>query len=252
MKNKRNSTYTVVSIILFFVGFGLTIYPYIRGAIVDRGMELEAEDFLVWVDYTANETSDPNSSLLQPTVPVVDGQREYAQLWEDMQAYNKAIHAEAQAGLSCETDYEVPSFILADYGLEDEIFGVICIPTLGLEMPIYLGATEQHMEDGAAHMSQTSLPIGGENTNTVLAGHRGWKGAAYFLHLPQLKIGDTVTITNLWEMLTYEVVETRIIDPYKVEAIHIQEGRELLTLLTCHPPATGGRERYLVFCERVR
>jgi sortase A len=128
---------------------------------------------------------------------------------------------------------------------------VLSIPKLDLKMPIYLGATWQHMADGAAQMTETSLPIGGKNTNCVIAGHRGWNGAAYFLHIPKLEIGDTVIITNLWETLTYEVVETKIIAPYDVESIHIQPNRDLITLLTCHPPATGGRERYLVYCERV-
>ena len=100
-------------------------------------------------------------------------------------------------------------------------------------------------------MSQTSLPIGGTNTNCVISGHRGWNGAAYFLNIPNLKNGDIITITNLWETLTYQVVEKKIIKPHEVEAIRIQQGRELVTLLTCHPPETGGRERYLVFCERI-
>lgn len=252
MRKKRNTFLMVIIVLFFLVGFGLTVYPYVRGAIVDRVIEFEAEDFLTRIDEETGETTEPVISFVKPTEAPATEPREYAELWEEMSAYNKTIYVEGQAGLSGANAYERASFILADYGLEDEIFGVISIPALELEMPIYLGATKQNMAAGAAHMSQTSLPIGGENTNTVIAGHRGWNGAAYFLHINQLEIGDIVTITNLWETLTYEVVETKIITPYNVEAIHIQEGRELLTLLTCHPPATGGRERYLVFCERVR
>lgn len=100
-------------------------------------------------------------------------------------------------------------------------------------------------------MSQTSLPIGGENTNCVIAGHRGWNGFPYFRYITDLKQGDRVTIQNPWETLKYEVVETKIIAPNDIEEIHIQEGRELLTLLTCHPYASGGKQRYLVICERV-
>ena len=118
-------------------------------------------------------------------------------------------------------------------------------------MPIFLGATEQHMADGAAHLSQTSLPIGGENTNCVIAGHRGYNGASYFRYIDKLKVGDLVSVTNLWERLTYRVCEIKIIDPYDVTEILIQPGRELLTLLTCHPYASGGRQRYVVYCERV-
>lgn len=246
MRKKCNTVLSVIVTILFLSGFGLTAYPYVRGSIVDRMIELKAEDFLTRIDDATEDTTEPVNYFAKPTEP-----REYAQLWEDMRAYNKTIYTEGQAGLSCETDYEVPSFILADYGLEDEIFGVISIPVLELEMPIYLGATKQNMAAGTAHMSQTSLPIGGENTNTVIAGHRGWNGAAYFLYIPQLEIGDVITITNLWETLTYEVVSADIISPHNVEAIHIREGRELLTLLTCHPPATGGKKRYIVVCERI-
>ena len=107
------------------------------------------------------------------------------------------------------------------------------------------------MAKGAAHLSQTSLPIGGENTNCVLAGHRGWNGAANFLYVDRLIPGDTVTVTNLWETLNYKVSEIKVISPNDVESIHIQSNRELLTLLTCHPPASGGKQRYLVFCERI-
>ena len=118
-------------------------------------------------------------------------------------------------------------------------------------LSLFLGATDSHMEEGAAHLSQTSLPIGGPNTNCVIAGHRGYSGASYFRYIEKLQVGDYVTITNLWETLTYRVVEIKIINPYEVEQILIQPGRELLTLLTCHPYASGGRQRYLVFCERV-
>lgn len=106
-------------------------------------------------------------------------------------------------------------------------------------MPIYLGATEQHMANGAAHLSQTSLPIGGENTNCVIAGHRGYNGASYFRYIDKLNVGDLVSVTNLWETLTYRVCEIKIIDPHDVTEILIQPRRELLTLLTCHPTLPG-------------
>ena len=98
---------------------------------------------------------------------------------------------------------------------------------------------------------QTSIPIGGENTNAVIAGHRGWGGAAYFRYITELQPGDEVIITNLWGTLTYRVAETQIIWPYEVDQILIQENRDLITLLTCHPYASGGKQRYLVICERA-
>ena len=64
-------------------------------------------------------------------------------------------------------------------------------------------------------------------------------------------MGDTVTLTNLWETLTYTVSDIQIILPHEVDKIKIQQGRDLLTLITCHPYASGGRQRYVVCCERT-
>ena len=100
-------------------------------------------------------------------------------------------------------------------------------------------------------MGNSSIPIGGKNTNAVIAGHRGYNGAPYFRYVPELQVGDSVDVTNLWGILHYKVVETRIIQPNDIDAIKIQPGRDLITLLTCHPYASGGRQRFLVICERM-
>lgn len=229
-------------ILLLLLGLAVFSYPHVRELLVKREMKSSVQIF-----EEQTETRPTNSTV----IPDLSQQRLYPELWADMTAYNETIFAQGQSGLSCKLDYQQPSFRLADYGLKEEIFGVITIPAMELEMPIYLGATNQHMADGAAHLSQTSLPIGGANTNTVIAGHRGYNGASYFRYIDKLQIGDTVTVTNLWEQLAYRVAEIKIIYPYEVDQILIQEGRELLTLLTCHPYASGGRQRYLVICERV-
>ena len=245
MRNgKLRGLLITVMLLVFLAGLASILYPYIWGAAVDSSIASTAKDFL--------EREEPE---LPATTVIIDSikpekVKPYPELWEDMVRYNQNIAAQGQSGLSCAYDYQKASFQLADYGLPDEIFGVLSIPAIDLEMPIYLGATEQHMANGAAHLSQTSLPIGGMDTNCVIAGHRGYSGASYFRYLDKLHVGDTVSVTNLWETLTYRVSKIRIIDPSDVEEILIQPGRELLTLLTCHPYASGGRQRYVVYCER--
>ena len=46
------------------------------------------------------------------------------------------------------------------------------------------------------------------------------------------------------------VVDTDIIAPNEVEKVLIQEGRDMITLITCHPYASGGKQRYVIYCER--
>lgn len=140
-------------------------------------------------------------------------------------------------------------FDLAEYGIEDGIVGILSIPKMDLELPIYLGSTAKHLASGAAQLSQTSMPIGGENTNCVLAGHRGWYGALFFRHIELLEVGDEIEITNPWETLTYTVSEIKVIEPNEIDEILIQPGRDLVTLLTCHPYGSGGQYRYVVYCE---
>lgn len=180
-----------------------------------------------------------------------EARQPYPELLADLQEYNERIYAERQAGLSEAAVCEEPAVLLRDYGVE-EIIGVLEIPALELVMPVYLGATGAHLDAGAAVLGNTSAPIDGINTNCVIAGHRGWYGADYFRHLDELSVGDMVTVTNLWDTLTYAVVDMQIIQPHEVEKIKIQPGRDLLTLITCHPYASGGRQRLVVYCERVR
>lgn len=234
-------------ILLFLCGAAICFQPYINGVVVDSTLKLEAQQFIDRITKLTDNSEDTAGAEPVNTEP----ERPYAKLWEAMESYNRTIWEEKQEGLCDPWSYIQPSFVLGDYGLEEEVFGVISIPRLDLELPLYLGASDENLSKGAAVLSQTSIPIGGNNTNCVIAGHRGWYGASYFRHIDQLQPGDEVILTNLWESLHYTVVETTTIKPNDVEAIHIQDNRELLTLLTCHPPASGGKERLLVFCERI-
>ena len=234
----------VVMLCVFQIGLSLLLFPVWNRLFTEKEVARSAEQFLSEV---AAPVSEPETESTDPT----ELQRPYAELWKEMCAYNDNLYAQKQADLNSTDDFKESSFQLRDYGRKDEVFAVLTIPKINLDMPVYLGATDLNLASGAAHLSQTSLPIGGENTNCVIAGHRGWNGALYFRYVPDLVKGDIVTLQNIWETLTYQVVETKIIAPNDVDAIRIQEGRELLTLLTCHPYASGGKQRYLVICERV-
>lgn len=244
--DKRKLFLIFLSSLLFLMGLITFLFPYWNGALVDHSMQRKAEQFMEQIFQVI-----PSETLAPPDEPIPTETQSvlYPELLADMKAYNERIFENRQEGLSSELSYQQPSFFLADYGLDSDVFGVISIPKLEIELPIYLGATYPHMNDGAAHLSQTSLPIGGRNTNCVIAGHRGWNGASYFLNIPELVPGDEVFVTNLWETLTYTVTGTEIIEPNDVDKILIQPGKDVLTLLTCHPYGSGGRQRYLVYCE---
>lgn len=223
-------TSLVLAALLAVAGICVMLWPMFTGHRLQSNAATAVQEFLA-------EHNEP--------------EQRYTELLEVLQEYNRQLYTEKQCNLTDLEACETPAADLTAYGIEDEIIGVLEIPAMELTMPVYLGASDDNLAAGAAVLGNTSAPIGGTNTNCVIAGHRGWKGADYFLHIDCLQVGDTVKLTNLWETLTYTVVDIQIIQPHEVEKIKIQQGRDLLTLLTCHPYASGGRQRYVVYCERL-
>ena len=240
MKNdKVRLAVMVLLLCLATAGTALAVRPWVFRW--EKDIEIKKEVNHYW---EVREMIQKVSEEQQVPVP-------YAELLDKMRHYNMRLYTHKQRDLNCKSAYELSEFTLTDYGLPDEKFGVISIPKLDLEMPLFLGASEANMAAGAAVLSQTSIPLGGVNSNAVIAGHRGYSGYPYFKEIELLEVGDEVTITNIWGTLTYVVTEIKIINPNDVNAILIQKDRDMITLLTCHPYASGGKYRYLVFCERV-
>ena len=207
---------------------------------------------MLWPVFTRHKLQAYTDAAVQEFLADRDEpERQYPELLAELQAYNQRIYTEKQSGLVDLEACEEPAVDLTAYGIDDEIIGVLEIPAMELTMPVYLGASDTPLAAGAAVLGNTSAPIGGANTNCVIAGHRGWRGADYFRHIDRLQVGDTITLTNLWKTLTYTVADIQIIQPHEVEKIKIQPNRDLLTLLTCHPYASGGRQRYVVYCVRT-
>lgn len=223
-------TSLVLAALLAVVGVCVMLWPVFTGHRLQADTDAAVQEFLA-------ERNEP--------------EQQYPELLAELQAYNQRIYTEKQSGLVDLEACEEPAVDLTAYDIDDEIIGVLEIPAMDLTMPIYLGASDDHLAAGAAVLGNTSAPIGGDNTNCVIAGHRGWRGAGYFRHIDKLAVGDTVKLTNLWETLTYTVADIQIIQPHEVEEIKIQQGRDLLTLLTCHPYASGGKQRYVIYCERT-
>ena len=220
----------VLAALLAVVGICVMLWPVFTGHRLQANTDAAVQEFLT-------ERDKP--------------EQQYPELLAALQEYNRQLYAEKQCNLTDLEACEEPAADLTVYGIEDEIIGVLEIPAMELTMPVYLGALDDHLAAGAAVLGNTSAPIGGGNTNCVIACHRGWKGADYFRHIDKLVVGDSVTLTNLWGTLTYTVADIQIIQPHEVEKIKIQQGRDLLTLLTCHPYASGGRQRFVVYCERA-
>lgn len=118
---------------------------------------------------------------------------------------------------------------------EDGVMGLIRIPCIDVALPIYHGCSDEVLQMGAGHLPSSSLPIGSATGRTVIAAHGGTVHAALFSRLDELKQGDTFEIVNPQGTLYYQVESTQVIEPGDFETLQIEEGRDLVTLMTCTP-----------------
>lgn len=233
----------ILSIIIALAGIGIFTYPLASREVA----RIETRSQLQVFEEIRRHVQDQEISVRE-TKPVSPA--EAAPLLTKMQDYNATLYQDGQAGLLDPFSYYGSSLDLATLGLEEGLIGKITIPAMDLEEPLYLGSEEAVISKGVGHLSYTSLPVGGADTNTVLVAHRGAKTLPMFRDIESLQIGDPIYVTNFWETLTYEVAEIKIIYPDEMQYVYIQPGRDLVTLITCHP-YTANYQRYVVFCERI-
>lgn len=243
MKRKRNISkkinrfLTILALLLLTAGLSVMFYP----KVCQYRYKRQAEQII----------SDYENRLKTYTEPHLESNGgEWDWLYELIVQYNEELYKNGQSMLVDAFSYQQVDFSLVRFGFDEEMIGYLSIPKMDIELPIYLGANRDNLENGAAHLTQTSLPVGGVNTNAVFAAHRGMSTAAMFRDIENLKTGDEVLVTNFRETLTYRVAETAVIDPADIDAILIQEGRDLVTLITCHP-YHHNYQRYVVYCERI-
>lgn len=130
------------------------------------------------------------------------------------------------------------------------LMGRIKVKKIDVDLPIYHGTDEATLLRGAGHLEGTSFPVGGPTTHTVITAHRGMASAELFTRLNEIVIGDTFTLEIFGEILSYKVIDTKIVEPDDQDSVRAVEGKDLATLVTCTPLGIN-THRILVTAERI-
>ena len=174
-----------------------------------------------------------------------------SQVTDDLIDYNKEV-VKGESNIIDPFDNEEYEGAHDIKGIDkDEVFAYLIIPKLDMKKPIYLDATYDHLDWGVAQVEGTSLPLGGMSTRSVIAGHRGWWGDLMFYNVDKLDLGDEILIDGRTGLLEYRVTGTDIISPSDWESILPVAGKDMVTLLTCHPKRPPRPKRLLINAERV-
>lgn len=122
-----------------------------------------------------------------------------------------------------------------DVQKQDDSIGRIKISTIDVDLPIFYGTEEEVLGKGIGYIVESSPLGGGQNTHCILAGHRGLPHAEMFLRLNELEEGDTFILYISEQEQVYEVCEIQVIRPEETQALKVQTGKELVSLVTCTP-----------------
>jgi sortase A len=236
----------ITAILILLVGIAILCYPTASNFLYKQKVKKQLTTFDTEVSLPSDDTSSENTG----DTPANELNPELEALYKLMQAENKRLFEEGQSGLKDAFSYETSGIDLRKYGLSDNNVGFLNLPKIGVTLPIYLGANNANMKAGAAQLTNTSYPIGGDNTNSVIAGHRGYARADMFRNIDQLEPGDKITIQNFRETLTYKVTNTIVILPNEIDKVLIQKGRDMVTLVSCTPLGQN-HHRIIVYCDRV-
>jgi sortase family protein len=128
--------------------------------------------------------------------------------------------------------------------------GIVVIPKIGVNLPIYHSVDDDVLHEGAGHMPESSLPIGGVNTHSVISAHTAQPGRVFFDDLPKLEEGDIFYISVLGEKMYYKVINSEVVEPDDLSLLEIEDDKDLASLLTCYPYAVN-THRLIVTGERV-
>jgi sortase A len=224
---KKNNRIGLLLVLMLFIGVCGLLYPSVSQYWNTKTQTRAVENYRDILNSLTNEdyeslfqaAEEYNAQLNQLKVPLAD----YGQL----KGYDDVLNVSGNG-----------------------IMGYISVPKLGVELPLYHGVSAEVLNIACGHIEGSSLPIGGENTHSVLSAHRGLPHARLFTDLDKMELGDTFQITVLDRTLTYQVDQIKVVQPEDTSHIEIVNGEDMCTLLTCTPYGINSH-RLLVRGRRI-
>ena len=224
-KKKSRRLTNILLLVIFLVGVGLLSYP----AVSDYWNSFHQSRAIV--SYTEK-------------VATLDNEK-YQQIIDSAVEYNRMVADRSNQWADSETELKRYDRELNVDGTGN--MGIITIPKLNVELPMYHGTDESVLQTSIGHIEGSSLPVGSPHPNeedfddvefashSLLSGHRGLPSARLFSDLNNMEVGDVFYLTVLDQMLTYQVTDVYVVEPNDSSKGALVPGMDLCTLITCTP-----------------
>lgn len=227
MKNKDNSMKFLL--LTLIIGLGIFFYPHVSN----------------WW----NEFHQSRAIMQYEESIAAFNAEEYANYIEKAKKYNQMIAENGIKWVMTEEEKEEYYKVLNIDGTGN--MGYISIPKIKINLPLYHSVSEDVLQRSIGHIEGSSFPVGGETSHSMVSGHRGLPSAKLFSELDKLSEGDRWTVSILNETYTYEVDQIRTVEPDDLQFLQLEEGQDLMTLITCTPYGVN-THRLLIRGHRVQ
>lgn len=231
-ENQSRLRQVLVPVLIVLVGVGILLYPIVS---------------TLWNNAVQRQVADEYAGLIAETdTATVEAQLAAAHEYNRTRTVGPVLDPWT---VRLSDDNEPYKAYLQQLNLSG-VMARIVIPSIDVDLPVYHGTRADTLERGVGHLFGTDLPVGGDNTHSVLTGHSGLQTATLFDNLTDVKIGDSVYLDVYGQKLRYVVYDTQVVLPDHATGLEKQDGRDLLTLITCTPYGVNSH-RLLVHAERA-
>ncbi|WP_447410407.1 class A sortase [Clostridium perfringens] len=108
--------------------------------------------------------------------------------------------------------------------------GGIAIPSVGINLPIFKGLSNEALIYGAGTMSKDQVMGKG---NYSLASHHTKNPELLFTPLEKVKVGEKIYLTDLENIYVYDITSNQKVSPDSVYVLDEIPGKNIVTLVTC-------------------
>ena len=224
---KKPRLTTIFSMILIFAGISLALYPTISNILAQK--------------HASQAITEYNDEIKGMDEEKIDAVK------EAMQQYNEQLGNAVTQDAIGEQQTGTSHVDMLDIG---DVIGYLTVPVINVNLPIYKGTSQDVLAKGVGYIPETSFPLGGESTHSVLTGHRGLPDAKLFTDMDKVQKKDQFYIHVLGKILAYEVDDISVVRPDDTKKLYVQGEQDLVTLLTCTPYGVNSH-RLLVRGHRI-
>ncbi len=245
MKEKNNKLSLIIAIIFLIV---IIIMGIAKARNEFKNRENQANENIEIVKQNTKQETKEENKIIEDNSNTKENTNKVEQKEEKTTNNEKQ---EVEKKVTVKSTFDENAFVeghLEHYPNFAEQYATLKIKKIGINAPIYFGATDEIIQKGVGHDSGSYFA--GENGTIIMCEHDYLNN---FKRLGELKNGDIIEIKTDYGDFYYEVYDEQVVLETETDKLPIQKGEEILMLYTRYPVKDMEKTpyRYVVYAKKI-